>query len=123
MSREVLWTVAGLFDLALAGFHLTFWRLLGWREKLALSGRVNAAVTQTLNIVLIYVFAVYGLALISLAHDAGRGMPWMPAAGAGFWALRTVLQPILFAMHHPASIAITAAFVAGTVVHILAAMF
>jgi hypothetical protein len=44
-------------------------------------------------------------------------------AGAAFWTLRTLLQPALFSMRHPASIGITFVFAGGAALHGLAAVW
>ena len=40
--------LASLFDIGFGLFHLAFWRLFGWPATLVGSGKINAAVTQTL---------------------------------------------------------------------------
>ncbi|MFJ5368804.1 hypothetical protein ACIPIA_06245, partial [Bosea sp. CER48] len=55
---------AGLLDLGFALFHAAFWRLFGWPRRLAASGGLNMAITQTLNAMLGFVFLAYGTALV-----------------------------------------------------------
>jgi hypothetical protein len=114
---QMAWALAGVFDLAFAAFHIAFWRLFDWPRRLASSGAINTAITQTLNIVLTYVFVAYGLALIAASWAQEQASAWLPAAGAGFWALRMLLQPVLFPMRHAASIAITFIFAGGVALH------
>ncbi|HTE41113.1 MAG TPA: hypothetical protein VK629_09790 [Steroidobacteraceae bacterium] len=111
---------AGLYDLAFAGFHIAFWQLFHWPDSLAPSGRLNSAVTQTLNVMLSYVFIVAGIALIALAA-LDRDAVFLAAAGAGFWALRALLQPILFGMQSRLSPTMFVIFVFGATLHGLAA--
>lgn len=115
-------TIAGWIDLGFAVFHLLFWWLFDWPKRLQASGRVNAAITQTLNIVLIYVFASYGAALIWALPSTPAAATPILAAGAGFWALRLLVQPVLFPMRHPASIAVTLAFILALAMHLFAAI-
>jgi hypothetical protein len=113
--------LAGLADIAFAVFHLMFWRLFGWPATLWGSGRLNAVITQTLNIVLIYVFAVYGGALLWYALS-GPGAPSLLLwAGAGFWALRLALQLMLFENRKGKYAVATVAFAVATLLHGLAA--
>lgn len=113
---------AGAFDLAFAAFHLTFWRLLGWPRSLDPAGRVNAAVAQTLNIMLTFVLLASGLALV-VGPMIGRTVDAVvPAIGAGFWLLRTALQPLLFPRLAPWSLALGAVFLAGFLLHAWAAL-
>ena len=113
---------AGLIDLAFAVFHILFWRLFFWTNTLAASGRINAAITQTLNLVLIYVFVAYGAALIWVVSDAGKSTSILLAAGAGFWGLRLAVQFALFPLGHWASVVVTIGFAVALVVHAWAAM-
>jgi hypothetical protein len=118
MTTAVL---AGLADIAFAVFHLMFWRLFGWPDSLWSSGSLNAVITQTLNIVLIYVFVAYGLALIWTGVSA-TGVPMLLAlAGAGFWALRLALQIMLFPDRGGKYAVATAAFAIAALLHGIAA--
>ena len=112
---------SGLYDLGFAVFHLTFWRLFRWPRSLESSGVLNTAVTQTLNIVLTYVFIVAGAAFVVGAVQ-DRSPTVLAIAGAGFWALRAALQPILFDMDAHKSKPMTLIFVIGVVLHGIAAI-
>lgn len=112
---------AGLLDLGFALFHAAFWRLFGWPERLAASGSLNMAITQTLNVMLGFVFLVYGAALI---WQSGQLVthPLLPLAGAAFWTLRLVLQFVWFDLRPWPSKLIAAIFALTAVVHLLAAL-
>lgn len=108
---------AGLFDLATAVFHILFWRLFNWPESLKGSGRLNTAITQTLNIMLTYVFVVYGVSL--LVQDAAASS-FLLLSGAVFGAIRIGLQFYLFGVKSRASLAFVAAALFGTILHLIA---
>jgi hypothetical protein len=109
--------IAGLIDLGFAVFHATFWHLFGWSEKLKASGRLDAAITPTLNALLIYVFTMYGSVLIGFALS-GHPVPSILAlAGAGFWTMRTLLQPVFFRIWSPPFIILTFVFAIAAVAH------
>ena len=111
---------AGLIDIGFAIFHASFWKLFGWPERLEASGPVNAAITQTLNAVLIYVFVIYGSVLLGFALG-GRPAPHVLAmGGAGFWALRALLQPFQFSMKAWPSVAMLMVFIIAAIAHGLA---
>jgi hypothetical protein len=74
--------LAAALDLGFAAFHAAFWRLFGWPGSLRHSGRVNAAITQTLNVMLAFVFAAYGGALAVLAWRGAPVPAFVPACGA-----------------------------------------
>lgn len=112
---------SAIYCFALAIFHLLFWRLFRWPASLAASGPVNAGVTQTLNLMLTLGVGLYGTALCWGALDPGRASWLLPAAGALFLAVRTIVQPFQFSMRTRPSQAITAVFIAGTFIHAAAA--
>ncbi len=112
--------LASLFDIGFGLFHLAFWRLFGWPATLVGSGKINAAVTQTLNAMLTYCFFAYALALIwSTTEEHSPLLAW---AGAGFWLLRAALQPLLFSARHRLSVAMTILFLAGAALHTAAGL-
>lgn len=117
------WAIAaGILNLGFAVFHLMFARLFDWPASLTYGGPLNSAITRTLNAVLIYVFLVYGSAMIWLAIETDGVPPLLAAAGAGFWTLRTALQPMLFAMRNAPSLAFTGVLVLAVILHIAAAL-
>jgi hypothetical protein len=114
--QSALLLAAGGYNLAFALFHMSFWRLFQWPASLTSAGRLNSAVTQTLNIVLTYVFLAAAARMIFL-WTRGQEATLLLLAGAGFWALRAALQPLLFARNSNLSRAMTGIFVAGAVLH------
>jgi len=77
---------AAFLDLAVTLFHIAFWRLFRWPETLQPSGRLNTAVTQVMNIMLIFLFGTVAGALFWMG--ATTPAPLLLAAAA-FGALRT----------------------------------
>jgi hypothetical protein len=113
---STLLLAAALYDVAFAIFHMGFWRLLRWPASLAPAGRMNSAVTQTLNIVMSYVFLAAAAGMIFLwsrRHEATL----LLLAGAGFWMLRAALEPVLFDQKSKLSRVMMAIFVAGVLLH------
>lgn len=116
------WVLAcAAFNAALFLFHAAFWRLFRWPGSLGGSGRINTAITQVLNIMLAYCFLVAAAAFVWLYRSGGDARP-LALAGAGFWLIRTVLQPLFFSMRNTASVAITGVFAVGFVLHLAAAL-
>jgi hypothetical protein len=112
---------SALYSLALAVFHLMFWRLFRWPASLVGSGSLNVSVTQTLNIMLTLGVTMYGAALFWGALHPAQTAWTLPAAGALFLAVRTVVQPFQFSMRDRPSQAITVIFTLGALVHAAAA--
>jgi len=113
---------AGILDLGFVVFHLLFWKLFGWPDRLQASGRTNAAITQTLNIMLTLAFALYGAKLVHSGWRGEQGDAQLLAAGVLFGLVRSALQPLMFGLAQPASKAFLAVALAATGVH-AAAMF
>lgn len=111
---------AGLTDLGFAAFHAAFWRLFGWPARLAPSGSLNSAITQTLNVMLAFVFLAYGGALVWLALEGGAPAI-LTLIGGLFWLLRLGLQVLWFDMRPAASRIITVLFAVAAALHLLAA--
>ena len=116
-----LMIAAAAYCFALAIFHLMFWRLFHWPASLAGSGSINVGVTQTLNLMLTLGVMMYGTALLWGAFHLDRAAWTLPAAGALFLGVRTVVQPFQFSMRNAPSQLITAIFVAGALIHAAAA--
>lgn len=95
---------AGVIDLGFAAFHVLFWRLFGWPARLQGSGTINAAITQTMNVMLIYLFAAYGAGLIYLSNHPSGFAALFAAAGAGALVLRAILQGVYFPMQRASSL-------------------
>lgn len=107
---------AALFDVAIFVFHVLFWRLFRWPASLEASGRLNSAITQTLNVMLTYVFAVYAVALFWQGREAGPAL-LLPAVGFG--VLRIWLQLRLFGVESRLSRIFTGLMVLGTFLHLI----
>jgi hypothetical protein len=116
-----LMIAAAAYCFALAIFHVTFWRLFHWPASLTASGTINVGVTQTLNLMLTLGVTMYGAALLWGAFHLDRTTWTLPAAGAVFLAVRTVVQPFQFSMRNAPSQVLTAIFVVGSIVHAAAA--
>ncbi|HAX71536.1 MAG TPA: hypothetical protein PK152_01385 [Anaerolineales bacterium] len=111
----------GVFHLAIAIFHLFFWRIFRWKEDLTSLTRINRAVVQILNLCLTFMFFV--MAFISFFHSAelistplGRTIL---ASIALFWILRLILQVIFFGMRHRISILFIIVFTVGASLYLI----
>lgn len=118
---DLLIQLAGLHSFGFALFHMGFWKLFDWKRELRKSGFVNAAITQILNLRLIYLFLGVGLGCFmftdALQHTAlGRAAL---AFMALFWLGRTVEQFIFLRRRHWRVHLLTALFVLGTLLFAL----
>lgn len=92
-SQFWLYAAAG-FNVALALFHLAFWRLFQWKTELAKLHPTNRGVVQVLNVMLSFFFVFMAAMQLIWAHE-------LPTIGPGrmllagmtlFWSVRAVLQ-------------------------------
>jgi hypothetical protein len=118
-AASALIVAAGLFNFALAVFHLSFWRQFHWQDELPRLGVVNRGIMQVLNLCLTYVFIVAAVLLLlfpleAFATELGT---FLLLAMAGFWLLRAILQPMYFQLRHSLSQGLFAIFVVGTLIH------
>jgi len=111
----------GVFHLAIAVFHLFFWRIFRWKEDLASLTRINRAVMQILNICLTFLFFI--VAYVSFAHamelistPLGRTIL---ASIALFWILRLILQFVYFGARHRVSILFIVIFTVGASLYLI----
>ena len=114
------WVLAcGVFNLVLALFHLSFWKLFRWPASLAESGRVNRAVTQILNLAVTYLFTMSALLCLLYSAELGTTAPgrfWLFAM-AVFWLMRALIQPLFFGLGHALSITLFCVFGIGAAIH------
>lgn len=120
MTGSSIIFAAGLFDLGFAVFHVVFWWLFGWPERLRLLDPFNQASAPAMKVAPIALFTLIGLTLMAASHDVettviGR---WLLGGIGFFWFVRAVLQVCYFRSKHPASIALTALFVVGLLLHV-----
>jgi hypothetical protein len=111
----------GIFHLAIAIFHLFFWRIFHWKKDLASLTRINRAIVQILNLCLTFFFFV--MAYISFVHASelmstalGRTIL---ATIALFWILRLILQVTYFGARHRISILFIVIFLVGAALYLL----
>ncbi|MCU0849448.1 MAG: hypothetical protein MUD12_16315 [Spirochaetes bacterium] len=92
MKKAILYSGAAI-NLALAVFHMLFWKLLNWGEELPKLSMLNIGVIQILNVIII--FTILYFAVMSVV------MAWMGTDGifaksiivfiAGFYSIRLFL--------------------------------
>jgi hypothetical protein len=121
MSKHLLIQLAGLHSLGFALFHLAFWQLFKWPRDLAATNVATRAVTQILNLRLIYVFAGIGVACFVftgelLSTSLGNAVLGFMSL---FWVGRTIEQFVFLRINRPLVHALTALFVLGALLFAL----
>ncbi|GAB3515283.1 hypothetical protein [Pseudoxanthomonas daejeonensis] len=109
--------LCALHSFAFAAFHLAFWKLFDWKRELARVDLPTRAITQILNLRLVYVFL--GIGMLCLLFPAqlrgtplGRAVLWFMLL---FWVGRTVEQFVFLRINRPIVHILTALFVLGAV--------
>lgn len=121
MRGETLIYLCGAHSLAFAVFHLAFWKLFDWPAALRQTNTATRAVTQILNLRLIYVFLGVAVLCFWLPQELlGTRLGHVLLAGmALFWAGRLVEQ-FVFLRHNVLMVhVLTALFVLGIVLFAL----
>ena len=121
MSPDLLVQLCGLHSFAFALFHLAFWKLFHWKHELQKVGLPTRAITQILNLRLIYLFLGVGVACFAFTAELhstplGRAMLGFMAV---FWAGRTLEQFVFLRVNRAMVHALTALFVTGAVLFAL----
>lgn len=121
-SQGWIYAAAG-YNVALAVFHLGFWRLFRWREELPKLRPVNRGVMQVMNIMLTFLFLSMAALLAGRAEEvAGTSLGRaLLIASTGFWLLRAMLQPLFWAsLPGTTNLAFASLFLVGAGLHYLA---
>ena len=116
-----IYAAAG-YNVALAAFHLAFWRLFRWKDELAKLHPLNRGVMQVMNAMLIFLFLSVALIQVRFAPDlTGTGLGRTVLGGmATFWLVRAVLQPIFFPSPPAVRWGFCLIFLVGVILHSLA---
>jgi hypothetical protein len=116
---ETLLKIGGVYFIALAIFHMGFWKIFKWDKELKKVSFLNRCVMQVLNLCLTFVFAVF--AYISIVHsydliqtNLGRVILVSIAA---LLAFRAVLQVVYFKLSNPLSFGFLLFFIGGSLIY------
>jgi hypothetical protein len=123
-SFSSLVVIAGIFNLAFAVFHMTFWRLFQWPASLGSMGHTNRGILYALNMAVTAFFILAGILLLTYSSDVqttglGLALLWGLAL---FWLVRAALQPPVFGLKRPLSIVLFLVFLLGAGIHGSAAL-
>jgi hypothetical protein len=124
MMKSLVWIYAAAgYNVALAVFHLGFWRMFRWKEELAKLHAVNRGIMQVLNLMLVgFLLLMAAVQVLNAAELTTTALGRLLMAGVtGLWLLRAVLQPLFWpAAPKGANPAFISLFVLGAGLHALA---
>jgi hypothetical protein len=117
VSRDLLVQLCGIHSFAFAAFHLAFWKLFDWKRELSKVGLPTRAITQILNLRLIYLFLGIGVLCFAFTHELhatplGRALLVFMSL---FWVGRTIEQFVFLRVNKLLVHVLTALFMIGAV--------
>lgn len=115
MSPDLLVQLCGLHSFVFALFHLGFWKLFDWKRDLQRTSVATRAITQILNLRLIYFFVGIGalcFAFTDALHSTALGRALLLFMSL-FWVGRTIEQFVFLRVNKPLVHVLTALFVIG----------
>ena len=107
-----------------AVFHMFFWKLFGWPAELKSLSVANRAITQIMNLRLIYIFLAVGVILLAYPYEM-RTTPVGRALLIGmacFWFGRLAEQFIFLPYNRLMVHALSGLFLLGGALFLLAAL-
>lgn len=121
---ETIILLCGIYSVALAIFHILFWKIFNWKNDLKKLSFANRAIIQILNTRIIYFFLF--VAFICFVYPTellttGLGQTFL-AGIALFWLGRTIEQFIFLKPNHGLVHILTIVFVIGTILFALPIM-
>jgi len=122
--QSLVWIYAAAgYNVALAAFHLGFWRLFRWKEELAKLHPVNRGVVQVMNLMLVaFLLLMASVQVLNAAELTATALGRLLMAGVtGLWLLRAVLQPVFWpSAPKGVNAALISLFVLGAGLHAVA---
>lgn len=121
MSSDLLVQLGGMHSFAFALFHLGFWKLFKWKRELQKVDLPTRAITQILNLRLIYCFTGIGVLCFAFTHELhttalGRALLGFVSL---FWLGRLIEQFVFLRVNRPTVHVLTALFVIGAILFAL----
>lgn len=121
MDKNLIVNLCGWHSIVFAIFHLAFWKLFDWPSALRSTRVENSAITQILNLRLIYIFLLTAFLCFIFTEElssTGLGRAFL-AGMAIFWLGRTLEQFIFLRMNHWLVHVLTVMFVIGFVLFLI----
>lgn len=122
--KSSMWIYAAAgYNVALAAFHLGFWRMFRWREELPKLHPANRGVMQVLNLMLtVFLLLMGGLQILRTEEIVTTPLGRTLMAGLmGCWLIRAALQPVFFkSLPSATNVVFVVLFLAGAGLHAMA---
>lgn len=120
MTNETILILGGFFNLLIAVFHLSFWRIFNWHQDLKSLRFVNRAIMQILNLCLTFVFFIFAYISLSYTYDlliTRLGHSIIMSISV-FWFLRAFMQVAFFGLKNKVSVLFFVLFLLGGIIYL-----
>ena len=120
MVNDTILILGGIYNLLIAIFHLSFWRIFNWNNDLKSIRFVNRAIMQILNLSLTFVFFIFAYISFSYTYELliTRLGHSIIASISVFWFLRAFMQVAFFGMKNKVSVLIFIIFLIGGIIYL-----
>lgn len=120
MANDTILILGGIYNLLIAIFHLSFWRIFNWNNDLKSIRFVNRAIMQILNLSLTFVFFIFAYISFSYTYELliTRLGHSIIASISVFWFLRAFMQIAFFGMKNKVSVLIFFIFLIGGIIYL-----
>lgn len=120
MANDTILILGGIYNLLIAIFHLSFWRIFNWNNDLKSIRFVNRAIMQILNLSLTFVFFIFAYISFSYTYELliTRLGHSIIASISVFWFLRAFMQVAFFGMKNKVSVLIFIIFLIGGIIYL-----
>ena len=121
MNVITMLTICGIYNLFLAIFHISFWKVFNWNETLDKGTKANKIVTQIMNIQLIYLFLFMAFVYLFYGDELSDSIigKIILIGYSGFWIVRFIQQFIFLKQKGKFVISLTILFFVGAILHLI----
>ncbi|MFY1046210.1 hypothetical protein [Chryseobacterium sp. GP-SGM7] len=114
--------ICGIYSLAFAIFHISFWKLFKWNSDLTKISFANKGIMQILNVQIVYYFLFTAFICFVFPYELiSTKLGNMFLLGCSlFWLIRTIQQFIFLRANHYAIHILTVIFIIGAIIFGLA---
>lgn len=114
---ETVIFICGLYNIGLALFHISFWKIFKWKNDLKKISFANKAVIQLLNVQIIYYFSLVAFICFAFPTEllTTKFGNYFLLGNSLFWLLRTIQQFIFLRANHYKIHILTIIFIIGTI--------
>ena len=121
IGMETMIFICGLYNIAFAIFHISFWKIFQWDNDLKKLSFANKAVMQLLNVQIIYYFIFVAFICFTFPTEllTTKFGNYFLLGNSLFWLVRAIQQFIFLRANHYKIHILTVVFIIGTILFAL----